>query len=332
MRQLLLALPSRGWVISLVTLTVTMALALGASAETVRIELYTMQTTTLTSEQFLTGVKDGRPTTITGELRIPRLGTDRLPLVVLIHGSAGVGANVHRWAEELNGIGVSAFIVDSFTGRGIVNTGNDQSQLASLAMMVDAFRALDLLAKHPRVDPARIGVMGFSKGGVTALYASLRRFQRMHGPAGLEFAAYLPVYAPCNTKYIDDEAISDKPIRLLHGSADDWVPVAPCRQYVERLQRVGKDVKLLEYADAYHAFDVHILKTPLKLPQAQTGRRCVLEEQPAGQLVNRESGKPFTLDDPCVERGTTVVYNAAAHAAAIKDVKAFLTTAFKLNP
>ena len=332
MRQLPLALPSRGWVISLVTLAVTMGLALGASAETVRIELYTMQTTTLTSEQFLTGAKDGRPTAITGELRIPRLGTDRLPVVVLIHGSGGVGANVHRWAEELNGIGASAFIVDSFTGRGIVSTATDQSQLASLAMMVDAFRALDLLAKHPRVDPARIGVMGFSKGAVTALYASLRRFQRMHGPAGLEFAAYLPVYAPCNTKYIDDEAISDKPIRLLHGSADDWVPVAPCRQYVERLQRVGKDVKLLEYPDAYHAFDVHILKTPLKLPQAQTGRRCVLEEQPAGQILNRENGKPFTLDDPCVERGTTVVYNAAAHAAAIKDVKAFLTTTFKLNP
>jgi hypothetical protein len=31
-------------------------------------------------------------------------------------------------------------------------------------MMIDEFRALDLLAKHHRVDSARIGLMGFSKG------------------------------------------------------------------------------------------------------------------------------------------------------------------------
>ena len=42
-------------------------------------------------EQFLTGDKDGTPALIAGELRIPRLGTDRLPGVVLVHGSGGVG-------------------------------------------------------------------------------------------------------------------------------------------------------------------------------------------------------------------------------------------------
>ncbi len=247
-------------------------------------------------------------------------------------GSGGVGANVDRWAQELNGIGVSAFIVDSFTGRGIVNTSADQSQLSSLAMMVDAFRALELLGRHSRVDPARIGVMGFSKGGVTALYASLKRFQRMHGPASVEFAAYVPVYAPCNTRYIDDEQVSDRPIRLLHGTADDWVPVAPCRQYVERLRRAGKDVKLFEYPDASHAFDVHLIATPIRNAQWQTGRRCLLDERPGGQIVNRQTGQLFTLDDPCMERGATVAYNLPAHTAAIKDVKEFLTTAFKRNP
>ena len=315
-----------------VALSVVMSLAFGAAADTARIDLHTIPTVTLTAEQFLTGAKDGKPATISGELRIPRLGTDRLPAVVLVHGSGGVGANVHRWAEELNGIGVSAFIVDTFTGRGIVNTATDQSQLHSLAMMVDAFRALDLLAKHPRVDPARIGVMGFSKGGVTALYASVKRFQRLHGSARVEFAAYVPFYAPCNTTYIEDEAVSDKPIRLFHGIADDYVPVAPCREYVERLRRAGKDVKLFEYPDAYHAFDAHLLKAPLMLPQAQTGRRCFLEERAGGQIVNRQTGKPFTLDDPCIERGATIAYNAKAHAAALREVRDFLMAAFKLTP
>jgi hypothetical protein len=34
--------------------------------------------------------------------------------------------------------------------------------------------------------------------------SSLKRFQRMHGPAAFEFAAYLAFYAPCYAKYIDD--------------------------------------------------------------------------------------------------------------------------------
>jgi dienelactone hydrolase len=316
----------------LITISTLGLFPVAAFAQTARIELHPLQTVTLTGEQFLTGVKDGKPALISGELRIPRPGAERLPAVVLVHGSGGVGANVDRWAQELNGIGVSAFIVDSFTGRGIVNTAADQSQLSSLGMMVDAFRALELLGRHSRVDPARIGVMGFSKGGVTALYASLKRFQRMHGPAGVEFAAYVPVYAPCNTRYIDDEQVSDRPIRLLHGTADDWVPVAPCRQYVERLRRAGKDVKLFEYPNAYHAFDVHLITTPIRNAQWQTGRRCELDERPGGQIVNRQTGQLFTLDDPCMERGATVAYNAPAHTAAIKDVKEFLTSAFKLNP
>jgi dienelactone hydrolase len=161
--------------------------------------------------------------------------------VVLVHSGGGVGANVDRWAQELNAIGVAAFLIDSFTGRGIVQTCSDQSQLGHLAMIFDAYRALDLLSKHPRVDASRIAVMGFSKGGFAALYSSMKRFQRMYGTASV-FAAYLPFYARCETRYIEGEQVSDRPIRIFHGAADDYVPVEPCRAYVERLRRAGKDV------------------------------------------------------------------------------------------
>jgi hypothetical protein len=70
-----------------------------------------------------------------------------------------------------------------------------------------------------------------------ALYASLKRFQRVYGPKSLEFAAYLPFYASCNTIYREDEQVRDRPIRLFHGAADDYVSVEPCRKYVERLLR-----------------------------------------------------------------------------------------------
>jgi dienelactone hydrolase len=96
---------------------------------------------------------------------------------------------------------------------------------------------LDPLAKHPRIDPARIPLMGFSRGGVATLYASVKRFQRMHDTAGQEFAAYIAFYPSCGTAFREDEDVTVKPIRLFHGDADDYVPVGPCRTYVERLKR-----------------------------------------------------------------------------------------------
>jgi len=73
------------------------------------------------------------------------------------------------------------FILDSFAGRNIVSTVTDQSQLDHLAMMVDAYRALGVLATHPRIDPARVAVMGFSKGAVAAVYSANQRFAKQFG-------------------------------------------------------------------------------------------------------------------------------------------------------
>ena len=116
-----------------------------------RIEVKPIETVTLKTQQVLTGNPDGKPTVIAGELRIPKPGTDKLPAVILVHGSGGVSAATDRWAQEINSLGVAAFILDSFSGRGISNTVNDQSQLDSLAMLVDAYRALGILAQHPRL-------------------------------------------------------------------------------------------------------------------------------------------------------------------------------------
>lgn len=300
------------------------------NAEVARVELHPFQSTTLTDQEFLTGKKEGKPVILAGELRIPRSGTDRLPAVVLVHGSGGMGGYVDDWAQWLNALGVATFAIDSFTARGIVNTMNDQAQLGRLAMIVDAYSALDLIAKHPRIDPERIAIMGFSRGGQAALYASLKRFQRMHGPAGLAFAAYIPFYPQCGTTFIDDEDVADKPIRIFHGSADDYIPIAPCRSYVERLRKAGKDVQLTEYAGAQHVFDWAMLKTPIKLAQAQTTRRCRLEETADGRIINSDTRQLFTYNDPCVERGTTVSYNAQAHSEVQKALRELVATV--LNP
>jgi dienelactone hydrolase len=301
-----------------------------AAQQAAKVEIHSFETVTLTDQQFLTGVKDSQPVRIGGELRLPP-GNGRFPAVVLVHGSGGIGANVSQWAEELNKIGVAAFVLDSFTGRGIVQTVTNQAQLGNLGMIVDAYKALELLSGDARIDASRIALMGFSKGGFVALYASLKRFQRMHGPTNIEFAAYIPFYAPCYPTFIGDENVSDHPIRLFHGASDDYVPVQPCREYVARLRQNGKNVELTEFANAFHSFD-NPLNLPIrKLPNAEITYHCRREERSGGEIVNLETDKPFTLTDSCVTRGATVGYDSQARTDAVNSVRDFLSSLWKLN-
>ena len=302
--------------------------AMAQPPHTARIEIHSFETTTLSDKEFLTGVREGKTARISGELRLPS-GTGRFPAVILVHGSAGVGANVDQWAQELNGIGVAAFILDSFTGRGIVQTIADQSQLGNLTMIVDAYRALELLSKHSRIDASRIAIMGFSKGGFAALYSSLTRFQQMHGRKNLEFAAYIPFYGRCETRFIDDEKLSNRPVRMFHGGADDWVPVEPCQQYAERLRRAGNDVQLTVYPAARHAFDNPLFQPEHRFPDAEVSTRCHREERLRGEIFNLETEKPFTPQDACVTRGATVEFDSNAYGETLKAVKSFVTETLK---
>lgn len=123
-----------------------------SSAQVARTELHAIPTLTLSDRQFLIGDKNGTPVTIAGALRVPRLGTDRLPAVILVHGSGGIGGNVDRWSQELNSFGLATFVTDSFTARGIQSTVADQALLGRLNMILDSYRALGVLAAHPRID------------------------------------------------------------------------------------------------------------------------------------------------------------------------------------
>jgi dienelactone hydrolase len=310
---------------------VTAANVSARAAEPAKIELMLLKTVTVTEEQFLVGSKDGRPVTLAVELGLPTAGTARLPAMILLHGSGGILASTERWARELNDLGIATLLVDSFTERGIANTVADQGQLSELAMTIDAYRALELLAKHPRIDPTRIGLLGNSRGGMATLYAPLKRFHRMYAPADVQFAVYLSFYPPCTRTYIDDVDLVDRPLRLFHGTADDIAPLAQCLSHVKRLQSAGKDVQLIEYAGAYHGFDNPL--TPVRPAGPPTTRRgCDLYEQSVGRVVNRETGQPLTRNDECLKGAGPTGYDAGAHRKAIDDVSTLLRQVFRLDP
>lgn len=293
-------------------------------------ETILIPTLTISDGQFLQGESFGMPTIISGTLRVAP-GTGRRPLVILVHGSGGIEENIARWQKVFAALGISTFAMNSFTGRGIASTVADQSKLGRLNMTLDVYRSLAVLAADPRVDPGRIAVMGFSRGGQATLYASLKRFQKMWNSSGIDPAAYIALYAPCVTTYIDDTRVSDHPIRIFHGTSDDWVEVSPCRAYVARLERTAKDVQMTEFANTWHAFDYPSLPSrPVVVPYAQT-THCVLKEEPVGTIINMATHKPFTPADACVGRGAHVAYSAKATRATEEAIRALLARVFKLN-
>jgi dienelactone hydrolase len=221
--------------------------------------------------------------------------------------------------------------MDSFAGRGIVSTVVDQSQLGRLNMILDLYRSLAVLAAHPRVDPDRIAVMGFSRGAQASLYASLKRFHKMWNPGGVDPAAYIALYPPCITTYIGDTDVSDHPIRIFHGISDDYVEIGPCRGYFARLKASARDIQMTEFPDTWHAYDSPLFPpTPTIAGNAQT-THCVLKEEPVGTIINLATQKPFTNVDACVGRNPHVAYSASSTHATEDAVKTLLRTVFKLN-
>jgi dienelactone hydrolase len=297
-----------------------------------RVELHSIPSLTLSDRQFLNGdAASGTAVTMTGEFRIAQ-GSGRLPVVVLIHGSGGIGANIEPWTQQFNAMGISTFVIDGFTGRGLTSVNTDQASLGRLNFILDIYRALDILAKHPRVDPERIALMGFSRGGQAALYASLTRFQKMWNRSGVQFVAYIPFYPDCATTYSGDTDVAERPIRIFHGMPDDYNPVATCKAYVERLRNAKRDVVLTEYPGAQHGFD-----TPLNIgtvqisTNAQTVRGCTIREADGGVLLNTATQKPFSYKDDCVELNPHVGGNAEATQAARAAVTEFVRQVFKLE-
>jgi len=296
-----------------------------------RTEIWPIETLTLTDQQFLSGDKNGKATTIAGVLRFPQGASGRLPAVILLHGSGGVSGSHELWSKHFNEMGIASFLIDSFSARGLTSTSADQALLGRFNMILDAYRGADVIGAHPRIDPARIAVIGFSRGGQSALYSSLRRFQQAWAPR-VTFAAHIPLYASCNPTLIGDTDVSAVPIRQFHGAADDYVPVAPCRAYFERLRAAGRDAQLTEFAGAHHSYDNPLgPKTPTVAKGSQSVRACKLKEETLGVIVNAETGQPFTYKDPCVETDPHLGSNEAAAQATRLAVKDLLRTTFKLD-
>ncbi len=104
---------------------------------------------------------------IEGEFTRPEKAKGNVPVMVIMHSSGGESeAGTGVWTKFFLERGIATFVVDSFTNRGIKTSTKDQSVLSDAGSAVDGLKALEAVAKIPGVDVNRIGVIGFSRGGI----------------------------------------------------------------------------------------------------------------------------------------------------------------------
>ncbi|QGZ56615.1 dienelactone hydrolase family protein [Paraburkholderia acidiphila] len=273
---------------------------------------------------------------ITGDLSMPGNATRAVPAVIILHGSSGVNPGERVWAQRMNALGYASFVVDSFSGRGIRNTEQDQSQLSMSADIADAYAALRLLATDPRIDKEKIAVMGFSRGGVAALYSSLEPFRQAAMGGNLRFAAHIAFYPSCGIAY-NSAHLDGAPVMLLLGGKDNYTPASACIAYAQTLRANGAQVTVQTFPDAWHGFD-----RPTRLhalPLATSARECHgaydLDSRTFTMVRDGQalSGASAVAESKrCLTRGVMLGGDPQAQQQSPAVVAAFLKAAFEGTP
>lgn len=269
--------------------------------------------------------------TVRGRLMLPD-GPPPHAAVVMLHSASGQGAIDWSYASLLTAHGYAVLAVDSFTPRGAFRTVADQTEVSEAAMVLDAYRALDLLAADPRIDADRIAVMGFSKGGIAALYSAFERLRAAAG--GGRFAAHVAHYPWCGLR-LRDPVTTGAPVLIQIGSDDAITPAALCRDLVDGMS--GGPVELVIHEGARHAFDHPALASLSWVPvTGMIPGDCLIAEQPDGSFVETSTGRAVVGSGlrevliACGRKGAVAGGDAEAAEAARRHLLDFLGAA--LNP
>lgn len=186
------------------------------------------------------------------------------PVIVLLHGVEGPvhGRPLHvLQARRLAAEGFAVYIVNYFEGLDY----SDLMLYRDGKLDVPAIRAIGArdqerwlaatteamqhIARQPGVDPARIGVLGYSLGafvGFSTVQAANDRDDIPDAAAFVGNWGAMPVEARFSAAFA--------PTLLLHGQLDEVVPVADARSTAAALLAAGvSDVRLKIYAGEPHA-------------------------------------------------------------------------------
>jgi uncharacterized protein len=209
--------------------------------------------------------------TIKAKLSIPRAcgrGSQRVPAVVIAHGSGGVDGLGDFYESALNEAGIATLQINMWEARGVTGVANRPR--APILTYPDAFSALGFLAAHPRIVPTRIGILGFSWGAAISLGSAEKLYAGMFG-GGRQFKAHVANYPPCyaannttipvlnppsqtGTQFLN---LTGAPVMIQIGSKDDYDNgTEHCKALARTVNPLNHNaVQVVEVEGAYHGWD-----------------------------------------------------------------------------
>ena len=212
--------------------------------------------------------------------------------------------------------------------------------------VADAYGALAILSTHPAIDPARIGLMGFSYGGMATRIAMDERVRRAFAPRARGFAAFADVYGPCFQDFGTRES-NGAPLLTQRGTEDASNELPACAEREAGLRAIGVDVEAHVYEGAGHAWEA---ESPRRLfEEAPYVAGCTVRYDERGHSFLGETAiVDVPVETPRAERAVLRMTSGRHMAACVKsgyvigkdeptrrraeaDLLAFLDGAFRLD-
>jgi dienelactone hydrolase len=207
---------------------------------------------------LLTDFQSAPEMTGLGHLYLPEGAQGPAPAMVIVHGSGGISpGREHEYAQLFAQNGIAGFVVDYYSPRGATPDTPYvmKTMIASETdVLVDAYAALTFLAGHPGIDPARIGVIGFSYGGMATRYALDDRVAATLSPQGHRFAAHVDFYGPCH-QVLGHPGTTGAPYLAVFGDQDNSVDPAACAGVHAAIAAAGSPVEVHILEGVGHAFE-----------------------------------------------------------------------------
>ncbi len=194
----------------------------------------------------------GEKVTGEGKLHLPSDHSGKVPLVVLAHGTRGVGYREETWSDYLLSKGYATFILDYFSPRGLDGRGRNIPRPSE-----DVWGAVEFLSTHPDLDMGRVVVMGFSNGG--SVTRNSAAFDPEYDMKGVKPKAFIMLYGGCHSEVTLNARDYSPALLYIVGGKDKLVQAETCLQ--RKSDTVTKDIDVMVIDGAYHMFDSDASRT-----------------------------------------------------------------------
>lgn len=190
-------------------------------------------------------------------IREPSVENEKPPLLLLLHGVGSNEEDLFGLADYLDerffivsargpytlGYGAYAWFHVQFTANGPVIEPEEAENSRRLLL-----NFLDEVVEAYGLDPQKVYLMGFSQGAIMSMSLTLTEPEKLAGVVAMS-GRTLPEVVP---KIAPPEKLKGLPIFVVHGTADQVLPINYGRDTRDILSRLPADLTYREYPMAHH--------------------------------------------------------------------------------